>query len=290
MEGQYISVDQLTELRHRVIREKNKMDISADRTGMAEQVFNMHIKPIVSIYNPVFSELASHNSNFIYRARKCINNKPFDNIKDLYNPPAPSGRALATDNIPILYASSSHQTCLSEIDVKIGDLVNIAAFQYTNIANGKYWFIGQLGSFYKSQEQSRYLRDEKTVTNYLYVDSQRALNSLVYKDLLINEIFSTISTQTDDYVLNRYLMEDIRNKFNNKEEFYGVVFISARDAPGVNFAIYGKPINELEPAIVNLVRITDIDDYGNVGYELLKNCKPKQGVLEWPEHELQTFR
>ena len=279
----YIPVEQLSELRHKIIKEKNRMDKTVDRSDLPERLFTNYISPIVEIYQPIISSLASHNSDLIYRARKCIDNKPFNNISDLCNPPTPSGRACATDHIPILYASSSRQTCLSEIGVKIGDLVNIAAFRYSNITNGKFWFVGQLGTFYKSQEQSRYLSDEKTVQKPFYADQQEAINSLVFKDLLINEIFSTLSSDADKYVLNRFLIKTIRNKQAKKEEFYGVVFVSAKDTPGINFAIYGDAISKLEPSIINLVRITYIDDYRCIGYKWLKNSSPTNGVLEWPE-------
>ena len=281
--GQYIPVVQLSELRQKIVRAKHRMDNTADRSGLPEKLFSNYISPIVNIYQPIFSSLDSHNSNLIYRARKCIDGEPFINIRDLYNPPAPSGRALALEGIPILYASSSHQTCLSEIDVKIGNLVNIATFSYSNIMSGQFWFIGQLGSFYKSQEQSRYLSDERTVQRAFYADQQEATNSLVFMDLLINEIFSTLSSDVDEYVLNRFLIDEIRKKQPEKKDFHGVVFVSAKDAPGINFAIYGEAINKLEPSIVNLVRITDVDDYGCVGYKLLKNSSPKNSSLEWPE-------
>lgn len=281
----YIPVKQLKELRHNIIKAKHRMDNTADRSGLTERLFANYISPIVNIYQPIISSLASHNADLICRARKCIGDKPFNNIRDLYNPPMPSGRALASEKTPILYASSSHQTCLSEIDVKIGDLVNIATFRYSNIMNGKFWFVGQLGTFYKSQEQSRYLSDENTVQRPFYAHPEEATNSLVFKDLLINEIFSTLSSDADEYVLNRLLIETIRNNQPKKEDFYGVVFVSAKDAPGINFAIYGDAINKIEPSIVNLVRITDIDDYGCVGYKLLKNSSPKNGSLEWPEYK-----
>lgn len=281
----YIPVEQLAELRHKIIKAKHRMDKTADRSGLAGRLFADYISPILNIYQPIISSLASHNGDVICRARKCIGEKPFNNIRDLYNPSMPSGRAFSTDHIPILYASSSHQTCLSEIDVKIGELVNIAAFRYSNIMNGKFWFVGQLGSYYKSQEQSRYLSDEKTVQRAFYAAKQEITNSLVFKDMLINEIFSTISSDVDEYVLNRFLIETIRNKQPKKEDFYGVVFVSAKDAPGINFAIYGDAISKLEPFVVNLVKITNIDDYGCVGYKLLKNSFPKNSSLVWPEYE-----
>jgi len=278
----YIPSEQLSELRHKIIKAKNRMDKTADRSGLPEKLFANYISPIIKIYQPIISSLANHNSDLIYRARKCKSNKPFNNITELYNPPTPSGRACAADHTPILYASSSYQTCLSEINVKIGDLVNIISFKYTNIMNGKFWFVGQLGTYHKSQEQSRYLSDEKTVQRPYYADRQ-ATNSLVFMDLLINEIFSTLSSDVDEYVLNRLLIEAIRNKQSKNDDIYGVVFVSAKDAPGINFAIYGDAISMLEPSIINLVRITDIDDYGCVGYEWLQNSSLKKGVLEWSE-------
>ncbi len=285
MGGLYIPVPQLTELRHKIINAKNKMDNTADKSGLAEQLFNELISPIINIYSPIISPLAQHNSDLIYRARKCVDGAPYNDIKSLYNPPKPSGRALSKEETPILYASSSMQTALTEIGVKIGDIVNIAAFRYTNLVSGNFWFVGQLGTFFKSQEQSRYLSNETTVQKPFYADTGEATASLVFKDLLINEIFSMLSSEADSYVLNQYLINTIRTKTSKKEELYGVVFVSAKDAPGINFAIFGEAIDMLEPAIVNMVKITDIDDYDCIGYKLLKNSSPKDGELIWPEYD-----
>jgi len=109
-----IPLRELMELRHKILDAKEKMDHMANKSGMAESLFGSFISPIISIYQPIISSLASHHSDDLYRVRKCINGKPFSDIKDLYNPLTPSGRACTKENVPILYASSSMQTCLSE--------------------------------------------------------------------------------------------------------------------------------------------------------------------------------
>ena len=76
----YIPVEQLSELRHKIIKAKNRMDKTADRSGLSEKLIADYISPIVKIYQPIISSLASHNSNLIYRARKCIDNKLFNNV------------------------------------------------------------------------------------------------------------------------------------------------------------------------------------------------------------------
>ena len=274
----YIPLRDLMELRSKILNAKWNLDHMADKSGLVESLFGSFIGPIVSIYQPIISSLASHHSDDLYRARKCIAGKPFSDIKDLYNPPTPSGRAFTKENVPILYASSSMQTCLSEINVKIGDLVCVVAFKYSAIKNGRFWFVGQLGSFHKSYEESRYLGDVNAVQR-LYYNESEVVHSRVFTDLLINEIFSTISSDVDKYALNRLLIDAIRDKSPEKQIFYGVVFISEKDAPGTNFAIYGEAITKLEPMIVNLIRITDVDDYGCIGYKLLENAKPNKSMF-----------
>lgn len=276
----YIPVETLSKFRRKIIKEKEKIDKTTGELGMLNNLFRDSILPIIDIYQPIISSLASHNSNLIYRARKCIDNKPFNNLKELYNPPKPTGRARSTDYTPILYASSSHQTCLSEIDVKVGDYVNVISFDYTEIMDGKFWFVGQLETFHRSQDQSRYLADEKTVQKPYYTE-ERVNNSLVFKDSLFKEIFSVLSSDADEYELNRLTIEVIKNKQAKKEDFYGVVFVSTKDVPGINFAVYGDAISKIKPSIVNFVKIKYIDDYGYIQYELLQNSKPKNGVLGW---------
>lgn len=277
---QYIPLDTLRELRRKILVEKKRIDNLADTAGETEILFKKHILPVIKIYQPIISKLANHNSNSIYRARKCNNGVPFSNIKELYNPPSPSGRAFATNETPVLYGATSIQTALSETGAKIGDLIAIANFSYENLKAGQFWFVGQLGSFFKSQEETRYLEESNVIHKHFYTEPE-IVNSLVFKDLLINELFSKISRPEDNYALNRFLIEEIKNGLSTDSNFKGVVFVSTKDAPGINFAIYGEAIKELKPQIVNLVKVTDIDEYGNICYKLLKNSNPSNGNLTW---------
>lgn len=285
--NRYIPVRTLMEVKSAIKTEKMIIENTSDKSGMVEKLFNSHIKPILEIYRPVLSPLASHRGHIIYRARKCEGGRPYKDLKDLYNAPVPSGRAFTEKYIPILYASSSIQTTLSEIGVKIGDLVNIVQFSYEAIMHNQFWFVGQLGAFFKSSETSRYLGDEGAAQFHAYIGDQRAVNSLVYKDLLFNEVFSELSSEYDDYVLNRFLINAIREKVPQEVVFSGVVFKSQKDFPGTNFAIFGEAINNLEPKIINLIRVTGVDDYGCIEYRLLKNATPRNHPIKWPEKEIR---
>ena len=152
--NRFITLDSLSDLRSKILKKKKIIDNSADISGLALSLFNDHIKPIIEVYNPIISKLAPHNSNSLNRARICLDDTPYTKVSDLMNPPVPSGRAATSLDIPILYASSSDQTCLAESRVKIGNFVNTLTFDYSNIADGKFWFVGQLGEFHKSQDPS----------------------------------------------------------------------------------------------------------------------------------------
>ena len=279
----YIPVEKLSYLRSNVIHSKRIIDISADNYELVKFLYIDSILPIIKIYQPIISSLASHNSDFIYRARKCERNTPFNKIRDLYNPPISSGRSCVSGAEPILYTSSSSQTALSEIGVKIGDLVNIATFQYTTIASGQYWFVGQLGTFFKSQDQTHYLGDERKVQNPFYVDSEEAISSLIFQDNFFNEVFSKLSTHSDTYTLNSYLLGYIKENHFQDNDFCGVVFVSTKDIPGVNFAIYGKAIEQLPQPNVTLVKITYIDEYGCISFKTLQHAKNEGDYLIWSE-------
>lgn len=278
----YFTLEQLSEYRHKIIDAKRYMDNSSDKSGLAEQLFIEHIKPILDIYQPVVSSLADHHGGAVYRARKCINLVPFKKIEELYNPPVPSGRAYTNLNEPLLYASSSIQTALSEIEAKIGDLVNVVRFDYTKIQNGKFWFVGQMAEHFRSNETSRYLNDPRGVLKFLYHEPY-VRNSVAYKDSLINEIFSVVSTKTDEYSLNKLMIKAIKEKEGFSENFSGVVFRSVKDSPGLNFAICGDFIKILEPRIVHLMKITAIDDYGSIAYKILGQSESRDSILNW-EH------
>jgi hypothetical protein len=277
--GKYIKHERLVALRSDILRTKQHLDKLADTTGEAKKLFDSYISPILSVYEPIYSTLASHNTNNVYRSRKCKDKIPFEHIKHLYNPPSPSGRANSAAGKPILYGSSSIQTSLAEIGVKIGEIVCVATFDYSNIADGYFWFVGQLGAFYKSQEETRYLGDARVVQKPFYAESE-VTYSLVFKDLLINEIFSTLSSEEDNYELNQFVIETIEKILPNDNDFNGVIFTSVKDAPGINFAIYGDAINKMPAPSVFVVEITDIDDYGCIGYKMLDYRYDKNGDLE----------
>lgn len=290
-EQNYIPVEQLGPLRDKIIRAHRRICNSTDRSGMAENLFTEIIYPIVKTYPPIISPLNSYNGDTFYRARKCIDGNPFNNITEMYNPPVPSGRAYTTDHTSILYASSSMQTCLVEIEPKIGDLVCVAHFNYSDIKEGDFWFIGQVAPYFSSREVSCYLQDKNKIKRYNYLDPQ-PLSSLIFLDNLINEIFSTLSSDLDNYELNGFLIEAIKKKTQNQQKFYGMTFVSTKDAPGLNFAIFEDAINKLKPTMVNLLKIIDIDDYGSVQFHLLKNVNPNKsdaGCLDWPDNELSIF-
>ncbi|WP_294960871.1 RES domain-containing protein [Sulfurimonas sp.] len=278
--GIHIHHNKLADLREKIISRKKQIERLSDTTGQAKKIFEDYIQPIMNIYQPIISPLASHNTNLFYRARKCLDDEPFSHVKDLYNPPNPSGRAFSSVSKPTLYGSSSMQTSLAEIEVKIGDLVNIAIFDYTQIMKDDFWFVGQLGIFYKSQEETRYL-ENVSILHKLFNNEEDVLISLVFKDLLINEIFSTLSSDEDRYELNQFLIENIENSISKDRRFNGVLFISTKDAPGVNFAIYGEAIKDLKLSKVNLIKITSIDDYGCIGYKHLQSLSSKDGNLNW---------
>lgn len=283
----FLSVERLKILRQNILSSVARMQNTADRKNLPEAIFLEHIRPIFEGYQPVISSLASNHGDTLYRARKCKDEEPFESIRDLYHPPTSSGRALTSDNLPILYASSSLQTCLSEIDPKIGELINVVQLKYTKIMNGQFWFVGERGSINKSNEPSQYLGDLSSAKRHVHFP-HIAQHSWIFADSLMNEIFSKLSSKLDNYALNQFLIEEIERKISNPDALNGVIFLSTKDSPGRNFAIFGDAISELEPATVNLVRITDIDEYGYVEFNLLGNSKSRNGTLEWSQYILDS--
>ena len=141
------------------------MRVTADTTGMAEMLFQNYVQSMIQHYNPIVSSLTEHYGCRLLRARKCVRHTPFTDITELINPSIPSGRAFTSEDAPILYASTSMQTCISETDPKIGDVINVAGLKYSEIRDRSFWFVGQLASFYKSTEPSHYVADR----NELYL-------------------------------------------------------------------------------------------------------------------------
>jgi len=282
---EFLTVDSLKYLRSEIHKRVNKIRITENHDDIVEDLNNLCLKPTLTSYYPIISPLSEHHGAGIHRARQCNRDTPFTNIKDFLNPPTPSGRAYNDENTPILYASSSIQTCLAECNPKIGQCYTIAHFNYSAIASENYWFVGQLQTFQRSSEPSIYLADRKPVELPSFYPNA-GLHSWTFTDSLINEIFSELSTEHDNYLLNRYVINEVINTVAPDKNIFGVVFNSVKSKPGTNFAFYGKSIDMLELGIVNLIEITDIDDYGYIAYNLLKNSNPKgKSYLEWPEHE-----
>ncbi len=155
----FIEVSSLNELRRLIINEKVKIDSVENKHEYVARLFERVITPIINAYNPVISPLGEHYSKILYRARKCKNSIPFKKIKELYNPDKSSGRAYVSDYLPILYASSSIQTALVEINAQPNDIINIAQFSYDEIKDKNYWFVGSLADYYKSNHLSSYIGD-----------------------------------------------------------------------------------------------------------------------------------
>jgi hypothetical protein len=278
----FIYVAALKELRQKIMRDVERMRITADPAGIGLSIFRNHIRPIIEHYKPIVSPLASHYGDGFYRARKCNGSVPYCDINELLNPPIPTGRAMVTDGQPILYASSSMQTCLAEIEPKIGDYVNLVGLNYSEIMTQPFWFVGQLASFNKSQEPSHYVGELLDLHRPAYFPAE-AQQSFIYQDALINEIFSEFSSPIDGYALNQLLIQEINEKVAATERLAGVVYLSTKDAPGINFAIFGDAIKELKIGQLNYFEITDIDDYGNVAWKLLKNGNNQDGVISWKD-------
>ncbi len=249
---------------------------------MAEAIFRDHISPIIEHYSPIISPLASHCGDVIYRTRICNGASPYGDVSELLNPPVPTGRALEASGQPILYASSSKQTSMDEIDPMIGDHVNLVGLNYSEIMSRPFWFIGQLASFFKSQEPSHYVAERRDLHRPAYFPEE-ARYSFIYQDALINEIFSQFSSPNDGYALNQLLIQAISDKAGEAEQLAGVVYLSVKDAPGINFAIYGDAVKSLSTGQLNFTRITDIDNYGTVAWKLLKNGANQDGAIQWKD-------
>jgi len=276
----YIRREELSRIRRGIIDGKRQIN-GSNAISVASRIYQEFILPVLKVYQPIVSKLAENRGGIFYRARKCLSSQPFEKITDLYNAPAPSGRAFAGSNAPLLYASSSIQTALAEIDVAAGDFANIVHFNYSSSDIGDFWFVNQLAEHYRSNEISRYLATSDGVLKCLYLPSGvRTL--LAFTDNLINEIFSVFSSEADGYILNRMMINEIMQKPDISENFSGVVYRSVKDSPGLNFAVLGDTINKLTPSTVNFVRIAYVDEYKSISYEHLGNSQSRNGKLSWP--------
>jgi hypothetical protein len=275
----YIEREALSEIRNNIIESKRSMN-SSNIFSVANTTFNDYIKPVLDAYQFVFSALAENRGGLIYRARKCDSGQAWGKITDLLGPSSPSGRAVTGTNMPILYAASSIQTALAEINTKPGDVVNILQLKYSSSGLGKFWFVGQLAEHYRSNEVSRYVAEPDNMLMPLYVEPHiRTL--LAFKDRLMNEIFSDLSSEKDEYVLNRLMISHIMDMPVIRDNFSGVVYRSNQDPPGMNFAIAGAAIDRLDPQIVNLLKVEYVDEYGAFSYKILGNSRSREGMLTW---------
>ena len=82
------------------------------------------------------------------------------------------------------------------------------------------------------------------------------------------------------------MIKAIKEKEGISENFSGVVFRSVKDSPGLNFAICGDFIKILEPEIVNLMKITAIDNYGSIAYKILGYSRSRDSILNWERFDM----
>ncbi len=280
MNRSFLYTSALKDLRHGIMREVSRMRKTADTSGFSESIYGTYIQPILAHYKPIISPLASHYGETFYRSRKCESTIPYSNISELMAAPIPSGRALSIKQTPILYASASIQTCLAEIEPKIGDHINLVGLKYTELKNRPFWFVGELASFYKSHQPSHYICEKIELHRPAYFPEE-AQQSFVYQDALINEVFSSFSSPADGYALNQYLVQEIDNILGKEVNLAGMTYLSVKDAPGINFAVFGDEIESLEIGQLNHFKITDIDNYGNVAWKLLQNGSLTDTNINW---------
>jgi hypothetical protein len=80
MRRSFLYVEELKEMRHGIQRAVDRMTITADPSGLADELFRQYVAPIIEHHNPIVSSLASHYGDNLFRARKCVDGTAYSNI------------------------------------------------------------------------------------------------------------------------------------------------------------------------------------------------------------------
>lgn len=210
--------------------------------------------------------------SIFFRARECPSQYGYEHVKDILMPP-PSitkiGRA-NHERKPMLYAASSVDAALSEIQPEEGKMYHIAGFI---VAESKEARLSIIGEHFHSA-RTGYLRffgidPEHSVVKNLNEQGFHRSKKILFIDSLLGDILSEPNARCKNYVGSRAIVDVIFHQLNRAG---GIIYPSVRHKFSTNICV--KPdhfIDNFKIVTSCVVRVDEIWPNGFLEIKSLNN-------------------
>ncbi|POZ19704.1 hypothetical protein C3Z09_02665 [Lelliottia aquatilis] len=223
----------------------------------------------------------------IFRARKCLSEYGYDNIREIYPPPLEKckiGR-MNEDKQAIFYGAYSIGTALAEINAKEGDYVHIAHFKLPEKSEHgvRCFAIGEVYNAYHGTNTISMVafNEMRDFIQRIGKDDIRALLSYLYMDALSAELLNSVNAHEINYIYSRVFCRLLLEKHPDVE---GLIYPSAKIKGTSNIVLRPEVVKSKMQLVSNLVfKVNKIYPYGIVDFSIVKNAKghTSNGRIVW---------
>lgn len=206
------------------------------------------------------------------RARKTINNEPFNFTSEIYYPPPEITQAgrLNEPEVPFLYLSTTIDTALIEIGANTGDIIQVSGYAYKNEPAR----LGLIGEIYRAVKGSTGLLDKENANHISEAISKMGQQdrkmaiAYLFLDLFLDEIFRNPEASQQEYLHSRILSRLLLEK---NKSIDGFIYHSVANYGAFNIALpYDKADKYLGLVNTVLVRVIKSYPYGLYDVEIIK--------------------
>ncbi len=223
----------------------------------------------------------------IFRARKCLTEHGYDNIREIYPPPSDkckTGR-MNEEGQAVFYGAFSIGTALAEINAQEGDYVQIANFLLPE--NGdvgiRCFAIGEVYNVYHGNNtiSSNFFNEIRGFIDRIGKGNLRDLLTYLYMDAFSAEILNSTDAYKTEYIYSRVFSRLLLGKHPSVD---GLIYTSAKIKGTTNIVLRPEIVNSKMQLVSNVVmQIIKVYPYGIVDFRLVKSAKGHtlDGVIVW---------
>lgn len=202
------------------------------------------------------------NGRIFWRARRCYSESGYDGISDVWAPPQNLCGAGRFNDLgeSVLYASTTMDTALAEIDVKSGDLVHVVGIQFPRSSPR----IACLGEFHAVHRGGRatFLPQEAAshLTRLLNSLGEAGALPLLYIDAFLADVVSSKDASLSSYVHTRAVGNAILRKAPGCS---GLLYPSVKAPSGRNVMLRREAADRSFNIVSSsVIRVNQVRRYG----------------------------
>ena len=245
-----------------------------------EAEFCHHIAPLFDIYETLSVGLG--RANIFWRAR-VVDGAKWPNVEDLDYPPPKVARQGRLNDVgsPCFYVAKDIQTALLEIEVKAGQLVQVAGFRVLSDETLRLTVVGEWANVQKNGYM-RFTGTDPDRTIQRRINQNSKAPSILYIDEFFASILGNPSARDSDYMQSRALGALLYSKVNAD----GIAFPSVRDLGGFNLAVKPFPSDRVFHNVACvLVKVGKRRKFSVLDYEIVSSATKLDAQLNflWPE-------